>query len=380
MMNPIASWWCRKFSGQEKKVAKQRSSRRKMPLNGLRIAMENLEIRSMLSASPIAPTVATVSQATYRTYDGTGNNVANQQWGSTAEDLLRKAAAAYSDGISTPAGATRPSARQISNVIADHVDEDVKNDRQMSAMVYAWGQFIDHDIDLTSSASPKEAFNIKVPKGDPVFDPLGTGTKTISLSRSEWDAATGTSKSNPRQQLNDITAFLDGSMVYGSDATTAASLRTFQGGKLKTSAGNLLPYASDGVMFQAGDVRANENTELTSLQTLFVREHNRIATQLAKDHPTWTDEQLYQEARRWVVGEIEAITFNEFLPALLGPNAVGAYQGYNPNVNPGIATEFSTAAFRVGHTLLGNDVGFLDNNGNDVHDEVSLKSQFHPGW
>src|SRR5207302_1062062 len=130
----------------------------------------------------------------------------------------------------------------------------------------------------------------------------GTGTQVMPFGRSEHVAGTGTSTSNPRQQPNDITAFLDGSMVYGSDTTTAAKLRTFSGGHLKTNVTSLgtflplnnttffptgpLPMANDSHQFPdsqlsaAGDVRANENIELTSLQTLFVREHNRIADAL----------------------------------------------------------------------------------------------------
>ncbi len=88
---------------------------------------------------------------------------------------------------------------------------DVTNNRQMSAMIYAWGQFIDHDIDLTNTADPKESFNISIPTGDPYFDPLGTGTKTIPLSRSNYNPDTGDSTGDPRQQVNDITVYLDGS-------------------------------------------------------------------------------------------------------------------------------------------------------------------------
>ena len=71
-----------------------------------------------------------------------------------------------------------------------------------------------------------------------------------------------------------------------------------------------------------------------------------------------------------MIAEIQAITFNEWLPAMLGNNAVSPYEGYNTSVNPGINNEFSAAAFRFGHSLLGDDVEFLDNNGNPVGEEI----------
>jgi hypothetical protein len=324
-----------------------------------------------------------------RSIDGTDNNPFHDNWGAAGIQLLREGPAAYADGVSSPAGASRPSARLISNTVAADPVAETLNDRSMSAFIYAWGQFIDHDLDLTTGASPSQPFNVNVPKGDPYFDPNATGTQQILLNRSEYDPKTGKSVSNPRQQLNDITAWLDGSVVYGSDDTRAAALRTFSGGRLKTSSGNLLPFntaglpnandahiVADNKLFLAGDVRANENIELTALQTLFMREHNRIARAMAQSNPSWGDERLYQAARSIVTAEIESITYNEFLPTLLGAGAIAPYPGYNPRVNPGIATEFSTAAYRLGHSMLGNDVEFLDNNGNAVRDELPLANAF----
>src|SRR5205814_2027706 len=123
----------------------------------------------------------------FRSPDGTGNNLAHPTWGSAGTDLLRLAPAAYGDGISTPGGPNRPSARVVSNTVADQGDRDVVNDRLMSAMVYAWGQFIDHDLDLTPDANPAQPFNVAVPTGDPSFDPTGTGTQVIPLNRSASD-------------------------------------------------------------------------------------------------------------------------------------------------------------------------------------------------
>lgn len=347
-----------------------------------RLEVEALEERLQLSA-------------TIRTYDGSGNNLTHDDWGKAGTDLLRVAPAAYGDGISTPAGSDRPSARLISNTVADQGDADIISDRQMSAMVYAWGQFLDHDLDLTPGASPAQAFDIPVPKGDPYFDPAGTGTQVIRLSRSLYDPATGTSTANPRQQETIVTAWIDGSQIYGSDAATADKLRTHIGGLLKTSPGNLLPINNstyfptgtlpmandahlvpDNQLYAAGDVRANENIELLSLHTLFVREHNRIATAISRQNPRLDDETVYQMARAQVIAELQVITYQEWLPALLGQGALRPYRGYNPSVNPDIANEFSTAAFRFGHSMLGDDIEFLDNNGQEVAPEVTLSQAF----
>jgi hypothetical protein len=354
--------------------------------------------------------------ASFRSYDGTGNNTAHPDWGSTGEPLLRVGPVRYADGISAPApqgGVGRPSARVISNTIVDQGTADIISDRQLSAMAYAWGQFIDHDMDLTSNATPAEPFNVPVPTGDPFFDPNSTGTQVIFFNRSEHVPGTGTSTSNPRQQPNDITAFLDASMVYGSDAVTANALRAHSGGRLKTSPGpdgvigtaddwlplNIQTYfpgfhetggdgtgafhiandahiVPDSQLFMAGDVRVNENIELTSLHTLFMREHNRIADALRANNPTWSDETLYQFARQQVFAEIQSITYNEWLPAILGPNALPAYTGYKSNVNPGIATEFSTALFRLGHSMLGDDVEFIASDGTPVREGIALSQAF----
>ena len=194
---------------------------------------------------------------------------------------------------------------------------------------------------------------------------------------------------NPRQHPNQISAYLDGSVIYGSDATRAAALRLFQGGKLKTSAGDLPPFNTAGLpnandahrfpddqLFLCGDVRANENVELSAIHTLFVREHNQIASAIAAVSPNLNDEQVFQRARRIVVAELQVITYNEFLPALLGSNALRPYRGYDPSVNSGIATEFSTAAYRIGHTLINDDVEFLDNDGNPIRDPIELADAF----
>jgi hypothetical protein len=353
-----------------------RRARPERSLRSCRLELEILEVRSLLSVSGFRP------------IDEIGNNVAGPTLGTAGTDLLRQSPVTYADGVSAPSLASDASARVISDLLNNQADpsnptQDIAtiDQNSLSDFGYAWGQFVDHDLDLTPT-SPNELLTILA---DP-NDPSQMGDQTFD--RSVYDPTTGTSTANPRQQINAVTSFLDLSQVYGSSAAIADALRTHVGGLLKTSPGNMLPYdnstyftpaqlavinmANDSHavptanLFVTGDVRGNENVELTALQTLFLRNHNLIATELAQEHATWSDEQLYQEARKINIAEYQAITYNGYLPDLLGPAALSTYRGYNPNVNPSISTEFSTVAFRFGHSLLSGEIGRQGNNGQDV--------------
>ena len=309
--------------------------------------------------------------------DGSGNNLVHYDWGKTGSTLRRADGAAYSDGISEPAGQNRPSPRLISNTVLGQ-DESIPNIFGRSDYIWAWGQFIDHDLDLVETAVPFEPFDIIVPPGDEIFDPDASGGVFLPFNRSAYDPCTGTDASNPRQQVNILTSWLDASMVYGSDPCRAAWLREGSGGRLKVTShayGALLPY-NDGTvpnaggtgtdLFVAGDVRANEHAILTSLHTLFVREHNRLAGKIALANQGWSDEQIYQKARKIMGAEIQVITFKEFLPALLREDAPSPYSGYKPQVDGTIANVFATAAYRFGHSALSPKILRLDENLNEI--------------
>lgn len=319
----------------------------------------------------------------YRTIDGSKNNPDHPEWGAAHTNLLRVGPVSYADGVSSPAGATRPNPRVISNTI--FTQPGLINDpKVLSDFCWVWGQFIDHDFGLTPDGS--ETANILVPQGDPWFDPMNTGQVVIPMRRNKFDPNTGTSTANPRQHPNEITAFIDGSGVYGSDEERSLWLRAFIGGKLKVSEGNLLPFNTitgkfdspihpgapsmdnavglTNKLFVAGDVRANENPLLAAIHTIFVREHNLLCDELSKQHPTWNDEQLYQHARKLVSSYIQAIVYEEWLPAM-GVN-LPPYEGYKPDVNPQLDNSFTAAAFRLGHTLLNGNLMRVDDNGNSI--------------
>lgn len=303
--------------------------------------------------------------------------------------LLRIAPADYDDGVSTLAGQSRLSAREVSNIVVDQPGP-VFSQNNASDMVWQWGQFVDHDVDLTEGHDPVEPAPIAVPLGDPYFDPFFTGVEIIPLNRSIYDPTTGTDPGNPRQQVNEISGPIDATNVYGQDPDRTLALRTLDGtGRLKTSAGNLLPFNVDGLpnampggvdpadFFLAGDIRSNEQLGLTSMHTLWVREHNLIADATGFLFPWLTGDQIFEIARRTVITEIQVITFREFLPVLLGPGSIGPYAGYDPSVNPGISTEFSTALYRLGHTMLSPAIQRLNADGTPIPEgPLSLRDAF----
>jgi len=343
----------------------------------------------------IVPTYAQIN----RTIDGKGNNLLHPEWGITGVNQLENGTIGFEDGYSTPAGSDRPNPRYISNML--NMQNTLENDpRNLSAYCWVWGQFIDHDITLVND-NPKESMSIGIPKGDVYFDPQATGTAQMNIQRNVFDPATGTDPTNPRRYVNNITTFVDASTIYGSDENRAKWLRTFSEGKIKVSSGNLLPWNTisgeynDAIdpsapemamplpnvtkFFVSGDVRANENPFLTAMHTLFTREHNRLCDKLAAEYPSWSDEELYQRARKLVGAEIQAITYEEWLPDL--GMKLDSYLGYDGTLDPGIMNVFSAAAYRYGHTTINSVLVRMDNAGNYMKEgDILLRDAFfNPG-
>jgi len=331
---------------------------------------------------PLLPGAA-IFPLEFRTIDGTDNNLTNPTLGSANTPFLRTTTNAYGDGLDTPAGAGQKGAREITNLV-DAQTVSVPILFPETSYWWAWGQFIDHDMTLTPIGVPPEDFAIPVPAGDPFFDPNNTGTATIAFSRSAFIHDVN----GVRQQVNVNTHWMDASQVYGSDTARAQELRALDGtGHLKVSTDNFLPFNVNGfpnqpssspAFFLAGDVRVNENSPLTALQTLFMREHNFWADFFSSGDPTLDDDGIYFRARAVVCAEIQKITYKDFLPGLIGKNTLPVYAGYNENVDPSIANVFASAAFRFGHSLLTTTVSRLDSNNQSIGDLLLSKDFFKP--
>lgn len=350
------------------------------PLRMLRRLLPSLFFTFLFGA---ALTGQTFDPDEVRTIDGTYNNLSHPNWGAAGTNLLHTFGIHYADGVSAPAGANRPHPRRVSNVL--FAQNGLLNDPlELSDFCWVFGQFVDHDISLTPDGP--ENITLLVPAPDPHFDPLGQGQAIIPMHRNLFDPATGTGPGNPRKHPNLLTPYIDGSAVYGSDEARAAWLRSFEGGKLKVADGDLMPWNTvDGQygspvdpdaphmddaigfaprLFVAGDVRANENPLLAAFHTVFVREHNRQCDRLAKLHPEWSDEELYQFARKIVGGLIQSIIYDEWLPAV--GIEMEPYTGYKNDVHAQVSNLFTGAAFRLGHTLLNGNIRRLDSEGNVI--------------
>ena len=319
-----------------------------------------------------------------RSFTGEGNNLSNPDWGAAGTNFLRLAPHAF-DSPTGLAGEDLMGPRQIANILFDQ-DALIPNEGELSGYVYAFGQFISHDLQRTESGDDSIAF--EVPDDDPIF-----AAGSFPLTRSIFDPSTGRSRSNPRQQVNFTSAYLDGSHIYGTTEIDSLILR---GGpinpsaKLRTSneingdGQDLLPRDKFGPSFTAdfvaGDDRVNDNVVLTSIHAVFMREHNRLVDVLAERNPELNSEELFQKARRIVGGQLQAITYNEFLPALLGDAAPAPRGEYDPQVDASGNNEFATVFLRLGHSMLTPDFKRIRLDGTQIESVPLRDAFFNPAF
>jgi Animal haem peroxidase len=298
------------------------------------------------------------SPLTPRSLDGSGNNAENPGWGRADGIYLRVAAPTYSDGVGEPVAG--PPARWISNRIFNDTGQNLFSGNGVTQWGWVWAQFIDHDMGLRD-ARPSEPMALPHDHADPL-EGFRSDSPDLAFARTPAAPGTGTS-AVPREQVNTVSSFLDGSQIYGTTADRLAWLRDgahllLPGGFLpradaRGDASSAPPmdlfaaqHADPAAAVVTGDVRANENVALTALHTLFAREHNRIVDRLPT---TLTEDERFEIARRVVGAEIAYITYAEFLPAM--GVSLPPYQGYDPEANPTLTNEFATTGFR-GHSMV----------------------------
>ena len=131
-------------------------------------------------------------------------------------------------------------------------------------------------------------------------------------------------------------------------------LETGNGGECQLGAGHC---------FKSGDRRVNEQPGLTLYHVVWVREHNRLAADLALVNPTWGEEELFQQARNILIAELQHITYTEYLPLILGDTIMAEIVKpgqYNNSLDASVSNAFATAAFRFGHSMIPEELSMAD--------------------
>ncbi|XP_031551641.1 peroxidasin homolog [Actinia tenebrosa] len=349
---------------------------------------------------------------TYRTITGKYNNLYHVKWGSARTPFRRLIRPAYGNCISTPrlarGSGKLPNARKVSLIVFKNRNI---NSVKMSHMAMIWGQFLDHDI--TIGAQPDvdctgtcglsgECFGIPVPVGDKPF--RSKGKTCIELKR-DVPVVVRRSTLSYREQVNLKSAYIDASQIYGDDPTVFRDLRRSGTPFLRDrkhpkgrSFKNLLPKQIGGFCrtsnvktmpcFKAGDERTNENPGLGSMHTIWLREHNRIATELKKKNSHWTADTVFYETRKIVGAMVQHITYNELLPLILNRRTRNAfdlvrktkafYYGYNPIIDATISNSFAAAAYRFGHSLVQNKLNRFGRNYRKINPSISMNRFLDP--
>jgi len=229
---------------------------------------------------------------------------------------------------------------------------------------------------------PVNCWPIPVDQDDHAFGIIQDGGRQvkecIEFTRSQISTCGLSDGINP-VQFNEVTHFVDASSVYGSTDIHSNILRAGKKGLLRLNqfTDASLPFHTDSCQaglesrpptifhprsFQAGDIRVNENPGLQTFHTLWVKEHNNIAKEIGRLFPDKSDEDLFQETRRYLTAEYQSAVYTEFLPIALGQAAANNFgfldqlSMYSTTTRPDIFNEFSTAAFRFGHSLITNEI------------------------
>ncbi|XP_034794573.1 dual oxidase 1 isoform X2 [Pan paniscus] len=240
-------------------------------------------------------------------------------------------------------------------------------------MEHRWGSKGYHVLsDLVSVETPgcpAEFLNIRIPPGDPMFDPDQRGDVVLPFQRSRWDPETGRSPSNPRDPANQVTGWLDGSAIYGSSHSWSDALRSFSRGQLASGPDPAFPRDSQNPLlmwaapdpatgqngprglYAFGAERGNREPFLQALGLLWFRYHNLWAQRLARQHPDWEDEELFQHARKRVIATYQNIAVYEWLPSFL-QKTPPEYTGYRPFLDPSISSEFVAASEQFLSTMV----------------------------
>lgn len=378
-----------------------------------------------------------------RDSSGFGNNEANPSYGTAGYNFIRLTDPYYTNGMDG-IRQTSLTPREISNIVSnqdndgDGVEESIPNVFNGSSLLTFFGQYFDHGLDFVAKGAPgnvaigNASFPINAPRsnivegtgvnGIPaeyinhaspfvdqnqaygshnavtdllrkwVLDGNGEAKQTAYLLGGELD-------SSGRALLPTLNHIRENFRIMtGGDEITSDDIRDYRG----TGQALLLDFIpvfvlledgspserfnldAIGHYFITGDGRANENVMLTSIHTIWARNHNFWVNKIkAETGGAWTEEEYFQAARMMNIAEYQQVVFTEFATAMAGPlgddddgefDIEHGFEGYDPTVDASISVEFAQAAYRFGHSMLNETVVYRDADGN--LQQISLVQAF----
>ncbi|MEW4448918.1 peroxidase family protein [Qipengyuania sp. JC766] len=323
----------------------------------------------------------------------------------------------------------------------DGTEESIPNAFGGSALLTFFGQYFDHGLDFVAKGLPGSVaigtpgFPISAPRSNILegtgIDPDGIPNNGDEIAAQyvnhaspfvdqnqaygsheaitdvlrRWDVGddgqpsqsayllTGATDATGRgllPTLNDIRE--NYRIMTGGDELTAEDVQNFDGTgqpllidfipvfvTLPDQAEPVLDLDAIGHYYVAGDGRLNENVMLTSIHTIWARNHNWwVDTLKEQTNGSWTEEEYFQAARMMNIAEYQQVVFTEFATAMAGGLGEGdpehGFEAYDPTVDSSISVEFAQAAYRFGHSMLNEDLGYVGSDG--VISRLSLVDAF----
>ncbi|RIB16728.1 heme peroxidase [Gigaspora rosea] len=246
----------------------------------------------------------------------------------------------------------------------------MKSKRKSSHLMTFWIDFLAFDV--IKSIETGEIYNngVLIPSDDKFYLSYGVENTTsppkpaLQYNRT-YSVSHGT--------INEATSFIDGSSIYGLNETNLnLTLRDpvdlckmRMNYTVDTADGKFgyLPRGKDG-QYLIGHLPTRGGHVFTNLfHTIFIREHNRKCDELRQKYGnSLTDNEYFQEARKWVIALLQVVHYREYLPIIMG-TTLSTYTAYNSTLTPGLDYFFATATFRYGHSEASDSYQIMNQNG-----------------
>ncbi|GBC06142.1 hypothetical protein RclHR1_06650002 [Rhizophagus clarus] len=247
---------------------------------------------------------------------------------------------------------------------------ELRSNRKTSHMVTWFGHYISFDISSSSNGIPLT--QLYIPADDANYNPPDSIpiTKSLPFNSSGPDTPdTPDTLNSVRNGVRVVTPFLDLNMIYGLSDDDLKNLRDGTSCKLLTSNNGKYPSKDIYGMYKWGINAERALTLFTlAINTVWIREHNRQCDELFEKYGnSWTDQQYFEESRRWTIALYQKTVSEEYLGVVTG-HPLPAYEGYKSDIIPGIDTFFSTVTFRYGHTELSDKYRIQNEYGDTIVD------------